>query len=412
MGKRDRWDEILGKTRSRRLIAFIALSFIILVGRLFYLQAIEHADYVRDSEKNQFQRLRIPAPRGLITDRHGEILVDNVPRFDVVLPWKSKTKDLEIIQEFCLFLSLDTTVVFDQYEVWQRKNEGIPFPIIRDADKLIISVVRENVDLFPQLRVETKARRRYRSGPLAAHVLGYVGEVSGEDLASENLRGYQAGDMIGKSGLEYNCEKHLRGEDGYQVVQVNAWGTVVGGVNGPAPAPVEGRTLKLTIDARLQDELEKRMLPHSRGAAVVMDVHNGAILAAVSVPAFDPNVFAVGVSQEEWERLNNSKLKPLFSRYYQASYPPGSTLKIISACVALENDIVNPAVALVYCTGGHKFGNRIFRCWKPEGHGWMNLHTGVVQSCDTYFYKVAETLDIDELAGAARDFGLESRTGF
>jgi penicillin-binding protein 2 len=394
------------------LITVIAIAFLILIGRLFYLQAIEHADYVRDAEKNQFQRLRIPAPRGLITDRHGEILVDNVPRFDVVLPWKNETRAREEIQDICVFLSLDSTVVLEQFAAWQRKNAGVPFPVVRDADKLIISAVRENVDLYPQLRVETRARRRYRRGHMASHLLGYVGEVSGEDLASENLQGYQAGDMIGKTGLEYHCENHLRGEDGFQVVQVNAWGTVVGSVNGPSPPPTEGKTTKLTIDARIQAHLEDRLGSEGRAAAVIMDVHSGAILAAASFPDFDPNVFAVGISQEEWDRLNNSKLKPLFTRYYQAAYPPGSTLKIVSANVALDKQIVRPQDVTVYCTAAHKFGNRIFRCWKPEGHGWMNFHNGIVQSCDVYFYKIAETMDVDELAAGARDFGFGTKTGF
>jgi penicillin-binding protein 2 len=412
LGKRDSWDEILGRTRSRRLIAVIAVIFLILIGRLFYLQAIDHADYVKDAEKNQFQRLRIPAPRGLITDLHGEILVDNVPRFDVVLPWTNESRAKQEIQDICVFLSLDSTVALEQFDAWRKKNAGVPFPVVRDADKLIISAVRENVDLYPRLRVETKARRRYRRGHLASHLLGYVGEVSGEDLSSENLREYQAGDMIGKSGLEYHCENHLRGEHGYQVVQVNAWSTRVGNVGGPSPPPQEGRTVTLTIDARIQAALESRLGREGRAAAVIMDVHSGAIRAAASMPDFDPNVFAVGISQEEWERLNNSKLKPLFSRYYQAAYPPGSTLKIISASVALEKEIVRPQDVLVYCTGAHKFGNRIFRCWKHEGHGWMNFHNGIVQSCDVYFYKIAETMDVDELAEGARAFGLQSRSGF
>jgi len=398
--------------RSRRLIVVIAAAFLVLIIRLFYLQAIEHAEYVRDAEKNQFQRLRIPAPRGLITDRHGEVLVDNVPRFDVVLPWQNESLAEEEIRDVSAFLSLDSTEVLDQFAAWRKKNAGVSFPVVRDADKVMISVVRENVDLFPRLRVETKARRRYRRGHMASHLLGYVGEVSGEDLSSDNLSGYQAGDMIGKSGLEYHCENSLRGEDGYQVVQVNAWGTVVGNVNGPLPPPREGKTVTLTIDAHMQDQLERRLAREGKAAAVIMDVHDGAIVAAASMPDFDPNVFAVGISQEEWEHLNNSERKPLFSRYYQAAYPPGSTLKIVSGFVALENDIVRPDEVLVYCTGGIRFGNRIFRCWKPEGHGWMNFHSGIVQSCDVYFYKIAETLDVNELAEGARAFGFESKTGF
>ncbi|NIO00887.1 MAG: penicillin-binding protein 2 [Candidatus Latescibacteria bacterium] len=411
MGKRASWDERLGRTRRRWLQAFAVFFFLVLLIRLFSLQAVEHAGYAKDAEKNQFQRLRIPAPRGLIVDRNGEVLVDNVPRFDVVVPWKREESALMMIRKLSNFLTLDSTAVFARFDIWAKKNAGLPFPVVKDADKLIISAVRENVDLFPQLRVETRARRRYRKGLFASHLLGYVAEISDEELANSDPRDYQAGDVIGKTGLELYCEEHLHGIHGYRVVQVNAWGTVLGDVDGPSIAPRTGRTVKLTIDAKIQAYLEERLAREGTGAVVMMNVHDGAVIAAVSIPRFDPNSFAAGINQEEWDRLHNEESKPLFNRYLQATYPPGSTLKVISASVALENELVDPEELLVYCTGAHRFGNRFFKCWREEGHGWMDLHNAVVQSCDSYFFKFAETLDVDELAEAARAFGLGSRTG-
>ena len=412
MGKRDSWDESIGRTRRRWLLIVASFAFVILLGKLFSLQAIEHADYAEDAKKNQFQRLRIPAPRGLFVDQGGEVLVDNVPRFDVVLPWKKKSESLVVIRELCGFLSLDSTVVMTRFDAWMDKNAGLPFPIVKDADKLIISLVRENVDVYPQLRVETRARRRYTRGALAAHLLGYVGEVSDADLPADRGRRYLPGDVIGKTGLELYGESYIRGIDGFRIVQVNAWGTIVDETKTPSVAPIAGREVKLTLVAELQAFLEKRLAQAGRGAAVLMDIHDGSVLAAASVPQFDPNSFVQGINQEEWDRLNNKAEKPLFNRYLQATYPPSSTLKLISAGVVLENEIVNPKTLLVYCTGAFQFGNRVFKCWKEGGHGWMDLSNAVIQSCDVYFYKIAEELDVDELAQMARSFGLGARTGY
>jgi len=216
---------------------------------------------------------------------------------------------------------------------------------------------------------------------------------------------------MGKTGVEGLCEQYLRGEDGQRVVAVNASGTVLGELKELLEPPVPGKDVTLTIDARLQRHLEEKISPLGAGAAVVMDVDDGSLLAVVSVPQFDPNSFALGIDQEEWDRLSGAEDKPLFNRFLQATYPPGSTLKIVSAYTLLTHQLVNPQESLVYCTGAYRFGNRVYKCWKRGGHGYMNLHEGFVQSCDSYFYKCAEITDIDELASSSRLFGLGSRTG-
>jgi penicillin-binding protein 2 len=283
--------------------------------------------------------------------------------------------------------------------------------VVVDANKFLISFVRENQDMFPKLRVETNSRRRYARGVFASHLLGYVGEVSDQFLAGSNQGDYQPGDIMGKVGIEGVCESQLRGKDGHRVVAVNAWGTVLGELKELLKPPIPGRDVTLTIDADLQQELEDLIKPYGAGAAVVMDVENGSLLAVTSLPQFDPNSFASGIDREDWRRLNTAEDKPLFNRFLQATYPPGSTLKIVSAYTVLRDQVVSPREQLVYCTGAHRFGNRIFRCWRSWGHGYMNLYGGVVQSCDVYFYKIAEMIDVDDLAEAARDFGLGSRTG-
>ncbi len=385
--------------------------FVILAGRLLYLQHIRYEYYAQYAQENQLQRERIIAPRGLIKDRNGVVLVDNVPRFDIVMPWRGEEDIRRTVDHLNHFLPIDTTNVYERFKVWRKRNTGIPFPVVRNADKLVISFVRENYDRFPKLRVETNARRRYREGAVAAHLLGYVGEVNDEFLLRSSHRGYVSGDLVGKTGIEGVCESFLRGKDGQRVVAVNAAGTKLGEFNELLEPPVPGKDVTLTIDGKLQRLLEDLVRARGSGAAVVMNVEDGSILAAVSLPGFDPNSFAIGIKQAEWNALNQAEEKPLFNRFLTATYPPASTLKIVSMYAVLSNRLVPPGEALVYCTGAHRFGNRIFKCWKAWGHGYMDLHSGLVQSCDSYFYKVAERMDVDMLASACEEFGLGTRTG-
>lgn len=411
MGKRDPRDERLGRARSRWLVAGVVVLFSLLAVRLFSLQYIQHDYYSQYAEENQLQRERIVSPRGLIRDRNGVVLADNVPSFDIVIPWRTEEQVRDTVERLYAYLPLDTAKIYERFAYWQKRNRGLPFPIVPKADKIVISFVRENYDLFPKLRVETNARRRYKNGSFASHVLGYVGEVNDEFLAKSANLGYHPGDLIGKTGIEGVCERHLRGQDGQRVVAVNASGTVLGEVSELLKPPEQGQDVTLTIDARYQRRLEELISPLGAGAAVVMDVEDGALLAAVSVPQFNPNSFAMGIDREEWTRLNTAKEKPLFNRFLQATYPPGSTLKIVSTYTTLSHHLVPVGEAIVYCTGAHRFGNRVFKCWKSWGHGYMNLYGGFVQSCDSYFYEVAEVMDVDDLANASRQFGLGSRTG-
>jgi penicillin-binding protein 2 len=385
--------------------------FSVLVLRLFGLQYFRHDYYSQYAAENQLQRERIVSPRGIIKDRKGVALVDNVPSFDIVLPWAGEQDLRRTTERLTEFLPLDTSDVYTRFASWMKRNRGLPFPLIQNANKPVISFVRENYDLFPNLRVETNARRRYVKGVFAAHLLGYVGEVSDQFLARSAKDGYYSGDLIGKAGIEGTCERFLKGEDGQRVVAVNASGSELGEVKELLKPPVPGKDVTLTIDARLQEHLENLILPLGAGAGIVMDIEDGSLLAVVSVPQFDPNGFALGINQDEWDRLSRAPEKPLFNRFLQAAYPPGSTLKIVSTYTILTRGLVAPSEALVYCTGAHRFGNRTFKCWKSWGHGYMNLYSGFVQSCDSYFYRTGEIMDVDDLAASARLFGLGSRTG-
>lgn len=411
MGKRDSRNQLTGKNRQRVFAGFVAVFFSLLLVRLFSLQSIHHDEYARFAENNQLQRERVVGPRGFFKDRTGKILVDNVLNFEVVLPWQRDSEVAETVSRLAAYLALDSIRVTERFDAWKKKNGQAPFPLVPNADKFVISFVRENGDLFPNLRVKSRARRRYRRNELTAHVLGYVGEVGDGDLRRDGTERYYPGDMVGKAALERFCEDDLRGQDGQRVFEVNATGTVMGEVKELSIPPTMGKTITLTLDENCQVHLNRLLSRAGTGAAVVMNVDDGSIIAAVSVPGFNPNEFAMGISQEKLQALFADETKPMFNRIHQARYPPASTLKIVSTYAILTNEIVNPNEILVYCTGVHRFGNRLYHCWQAEGHGAMNLYTAFIHSCDTYFYKVAEIMDVDVLASASEAFGLGEKTG-
>jgi penicillin-binding protein 2 len=287
------------------------------------------------------------------------------------------------------------------------------------ANKRQISILMENRDLFPFFKLEMKPRRQYPEGSLAAHLLGYVGEVTDEDLKwAQNLH---PGDIIGRTGIEYRYEGFLKGQDGIRVVEISAEGIRIGEIENLIDArdgaefvssqpPVPGNDVYLTIDLELQHAVE-RIFGWERGSVVMMDPRNGEIIAAVSRPTYDPNIFLLGVSERQWSRLNNDPAKPLFNRTVQATYPPGSIFKLITAYAGLQEGVIRRGQRFVPCLGAYKFGNRYFGCWKPEGHGALSLFGAIVESCDVYFYQVGELLTADQFAAAGRLFGFGKVSG-
>ncbi len=411
MGKRESDSIQRGRERQRVLIAVLVVFFGFLMARMFTLQVLRHETYDAYALDNQLQRERFVAPRGFVLDRTGAVLVDNVLHFEVSIPWRDRRDVSDALNTLCHYLPIDSVRVLERFERWRGRYGHAAFPIIPDADKFVISFIRENAEKFPNIRVQSRAQRRYRDGKIGAQLLGYVGEVGDRELNSEGPSTYHAGDMIGRSAVERYAERWLRGVDGQRVHEVNATGRVLGEVVELSTPPEPGRDVTLTVDARLQSFLESLLAQHGPSSAVVMNAEDGSVIAAASYPAYDPNVFARGITQDELDELVNDETKPLFNRIHQARYPPASTFKMVSAWAILKNRLVDPNEILVYCTGQYQFGNRIFRCWLAGGHGSMNLHTALVESCDSYFYKCAEILNVDDLSLAARRFGFGQLTG-
>jgi penicillin-binding protein 2 len=412
VAKRDGRSLAAGPHRLHTLLAVILLGFAVLVIRLFTMQVVEHDEYAQFARDNQLQRERIPGPRGFMRDRTGRIIVDNALHFEVVMQWRSRDDVVHAMRSLSPYIPIDTTRALARFEAWQKRYGRLPFPLFPDADKFVISFVRENWSQFPSLKVETRMRRRYPSHGVGAHVFGYVGEVTNEDVAAAADGAYQPGDFLGKAGLERQYEETLRGTPGQRAIEVTASGTSLGEVAELSIPPVPGKDLHLTIDYHMQSFLDSLLSARPNpSAAVVLDVETGGIIAASSHPCYDPNEFAMGVSPSLLNELLTDETKPMFNRISHARYPPASTFKMVVTYAILTNRLLDPGRILVYCDGTHRFGNRVFRCWEEAGHGGMNLTSAIVHSCDIYFYRAAEMLDVDVLAQAASDFGFDRKTG-
>ncbi len=416
-----RSDKFAVDTRQRTLRIIAICLFAILGLRLFHLQVVRRQYFRRMAVSNRIQRERVIAPRGLIRSRKGTKLVVNVPVYQInILPERVRSEAREVSLA-CRWLGIDRDELMDNLRQWKEKYpDGREMPVIKAADKSQISVLKENSTIFPFFRLVMKHRRQYPQGDMAAHLLGYVGEVT--DLEIEKSNELKAGDITGRTGVEYSYDHYLTGEAGVRVVEINAEGFEVSEIEGGATGggelpgfsgskpPVSGKDVHLTLDVSIQ-RMAEDAFQWDMGSVIVMDPHNGEVLAAVSRPGYDPNMFLDGISRDEWMELNQDHSKPLFNRLVQATYPPGSIFKLVTAYYALEEGLIGTDSYLKPCRGGYQFGRRFFRCWKEEGHGSLSLYGAIVQSCDTYFYQIGEMMTTDQFYHAGRLFGLGKKTG-
>jgi penicillin-binding protein 2 len=393
----------------RRVVAAAAvasLAFTLLGVRLWYLQVQQGPDMRSVSESNRIRLVRVPAPRGIVYDRHGEILIDNRPSFDVIFVPEDARDRKRVLGSLAHFLGDEEPVLMQTVRAPTKRPPYEGIVLRRDVDWQGVVALETHQFELPGVSLQVGPKRFYPYGPLAAHLLGYVGEVSENELAT-GTSGYRPGDLLGKAGLEKAFDAELRGMPGGQQVEVDALGRRVRVLQEVADLP--GGTLALTIDRDLQ-EVAERALGEEDGAIVALEPHTGEILVMVSHPAYDPNIFARGIRREEWRGLLQDPKHPLNNRAVQGQYPPGSTFKVAVAAGALEESVVTPFTS-VSCSGGIPFGNHFFRCWKKGGHGTVNLHSAMVQSCDVFFYQVGRRLGVDGIAEYSRRLGLGLPTG-
>jgi penicillin-binding protein 2 len=395
------------KQRFKIAIIIILIGLSILILRMWYLQVIKGDELGQRSKNNSIRLRKINASRGLIIDRNGVVMVDNQPSFDLMfLPHRAKDADFVLRQLEKLYayrsLTISSTASFSG-----ENNPFLPVRIEKNISREKLAVVETNALDLPGMVVEVVPTRKYLEGETIAHLVGYTGEISREELEREIFRDYTAGDIIGKFGIEKYLDADLRGKNGAEQVEVNAIGKEVRVLGKIKPNP--GYNVVLTIDSHLQ-QVAAKAFEGKMGSVVVMDPRDGSVLALVSAPAFDPNLFNGGISYEEWGELLTDPLHPMEDRAITGQYPPGSTYKMIVAAAALQEGLITPGKKF-FCGGSIEVGNRTYRCWQEHGHGMVDLHRAIVESCDVYFYNLGKLVGVDKLAYYAKSFGLGMPTG-
>ena len=404
--------------RSRVLVLAILAGFGLIALGLVRLQVSQHQQYLDLSNENHVRLEVLRAPRGAIYDRNGHLLVDSAPSFSVVFrpfPVESVSQARRVINDVWVarvanLIGSDTTEV--RRQVKSASGGGQLVVLRRNAPFEVRAAVEETRDELPGIEVVVEPLRHYAQGILAAHLLGYAGEINDTEMDSLTTLGYRSGDLIGRSGVERSYEEMLRGQDGAEFVVVNAAGQRVSTLTeGPPRLPVPGHDVVLTLDLKIQQAMEQAMEGVERGAAVAIDPRDGGILALVSRPAFDPNEFSVGISFDRWREMMDGGANPLLNRAIQGLYPPGSTFKTVSMVAALNAGIVRAETRLQPCYGHYFFGGRSFACWKHEGHGSLDFIGALQNSCDVYFYQIGPRLGLDRLEAMSRALGLGERSG-
>lgn len=393
----------------QRRLAVLRMGLLLIVAllgiRLWHLQ-VREGPYYRDlSENNRTRQVLLEPARGLIYDRHGVLLANNVPSFSLYVTLED-VKDREaLIQKLTDLLGLDPALV--RKKLTGKGSKLLPRKI-KDRLTLRDATVIESHRLdLPGVMIQVESQRNYPGGVTAAHVLGYVGEISAEQLEKPEFADLHQGSIVGQYGVEKSYDRHVRGQAGQKSVEVDALGhekkTVV------VEPPQAGNDLYLTIDVRLQKVAES-LLGEESGAIVALDPTNGDILAMASRPAFDPNVLSRELTAKQWVEIVQDEGRPLNNRASQGQYPPGSTFKVPMAVAALETHTMSPS-STVRCNGGYQFGKRLYHDWKAGGHGLVDLHAALVHSCDVYFYTVGQRMGIDVMAEYGKEFGLGQGTG-
>ncbi|MCX7823130.1 MAG: penicillin-binding protein 2 [Syntrophobacterales bacterium] len=374
--------------------------------RLYYLQVIKGEFFQNQAENNRIRTETTSAPRGIIRDARGVILVDNRPAYHVYLV-REKIPVGEVINKISKFCDVPEESLKGILEKNKRTPLFKPIRLMVDINWDCLAKIEANGYRLPGVYVEVEPVRSYRFPGLASHVLGHLGEITEEELLKPEYSDYTGGDDIGRTGIEKAYEKVLRGERGLREVEVDALGRKLRVLE--EKDPTAGHGLWLTIDAQLQYKATE-LMKDLEGVMVVLDVKTGAVRALVSTPSFDENLFVKGIKAEDWKKLNTDPKHPLLNRAIQSAYPPGSTIKPFLALAGLQEGIIGKGDK-VNCPGFFRFGNRDYRCWKKGGHGSVDLWRAITESCDVYFYQLGNRLGITKLSAYFKMFGFGSPTG-
>ncbi|PYP72357.1 MAG: penicillin-binding protein 2 [Gemmatimonadetes bacterium] len=396
--------------RVARNVVWAVLGVVMLA--FFRTQILEHGKYQLQSETNRLRPIPLPAPRGIITDRNGKVLAENVPGYTVSLLPAGEDSLRAALARLAPVVKLDRAGV-ERVLVRFRRAPYLPVTVLPNAKFDVVAALEERRLVLPGLLIQPEPKRHYPDSGLIAHLVGYVGEVTETERGQRRWAAVRLGGLVGKDGLEREYDDSLRGADGVRFVEVSALGHVVreaGAASTLRPAP--GKALRTTIDLDLQRYVAQIFPAGRRGALLALNPNTGETLALYSAPGFDPNAFVGGVDPDYWRRLSESESHPLMDRTIQASYPPGSTWKLAVAAIALKRGLVTFRSRMpIPCRGGLQYGNRFFRCWSPGGHGELTLTDAIAQSCDVYFYQLGLKVGLTSLLEEAGAWGFRARTG-
>lgn len=401
------WEPRFSDNRLGILQWAIIVVFLLLLSGFWHLQVLRPDYYNRLAEQNYLKNLPIAAPRGRILDRNGRVLVDNFPSFSVIGQWDYRNELVQHLPAIAKGFGMDLQFLRSRVESAEVRSPYAPIVLRENATREDIAFLESHRREFPELDLISVPRRLYLADGFGAHLLGYVGEISEGDLDRPEWALLRPGTLVGKFGLERQYDDILRGKDGARRVVVDNLGREAAVLD--EQLPTAGTDLHLTLDADLQAVAEAGF-QGDQGALVALDPRTGAVLALVSRPSFDPNQFATGISREQWENLINDSNHPLLNRAIQAQLAPGSVYKVLLATAGLEAGTLDSSTTY-YCPGSATFYGRSFKCWQAKGHGRVEVHRALVQSCDVFFYNVGKELGIERMAEYSAHFGLGRKTG-
>ena len=393
--------------RVRVAVGVLLVSFLLITVRLWYLQVLKGHYFRVRSENNLLRTVYVSPPRGLILDRHGEILAANRPAFDVEFVAEDSPNPKQTIADLAKIVGRNPEELLAKLSEQKRRRRFEPKVILADISPELLAKVAAQRHRLPGVILNVVATRKYVHGDMAAHALGYIREVTREQLDNPQFISYMPGDLVGQFGLESRWEQFLRGDRGIHTLVVNAAGIRMS--ERSYKQELIGHNLFLTIDAATQAAAD-RELQDRRGAVVALDPRTGEVLAISSAPRFDPNIFAREIPTEVWRELVNGPQKNMNNRAIQGTYAPGSVFKMVTATAALSEGVISPQEK-INCPGFYMFGGRPFKCHKHSGHGMVDLRSAMAQSCDVYFYTVGQRLGVDRIHDYAKKFGLGLLTG-
>jgi penicillin-binding protein 2 len=386
-------------------------AFLVLAAAFFRTQVLQHEKFQLKAETNRLRPISLTSPRGSIFDRSGRVLAENVPGYSVKLLATSTDSLRAVLVRVGRYVPLDSARVSDIIDRYKQARYQ-PALVFGDASFDVIAKLEEHRSVLPGLVIQAEPKRLYPAGKSVAHLVGYVSEVTEADLDADRYPGAILGSIVGKAGLERQYDDTLRGSEGVRYIEVNARGRLVREEAASASLPpTPGKPIVTTIDLDLQRFVDS-IWPRGMRGAMVAITPKGEIRALYSAPTFDPNHFVGGISSAEWRSLNTDPAKPLLNRVIQARYPPASPFKLAIAAMALKRGLIHLNTTMPEpCRGGMRLGNRVFRCWKKEGHGSLDLTGAVAASCDVYFYQLGLRLGLEAIIQDGVLMGFRDRSG-